>query len=342
MKFVCAAGICVKIISGSEWVQLKKILVTGAAGFLGSHLCDRLLGQGHWVTGIDNLLTGHVHNLAQAFHHPRFRFVEQDVRDKLSGEFSQIFHLASPASPIMYQKDPIETAKINFLGTLNVLELAQCCDARVLLASTSEAYGDPKVHPQPESYYGNVNPTGPRACYDEGKRIAETLAFDFQRLHSVDIRVARIFNTYGPRMNVDDGRVISSFIDQAHRNCDITVFGDGSQTRSFCYYADLVKGLDRLMNLQGTVGPINLGNPEEISIRSLAELVIELISSRSQVVRRPLPQDDPLQRCPDITLAKNLLGWSPKTSLREGLRETIAYYELQDSEGKLRSVQAAS
>lgn len=312
-----------------------RILVTGAAGFLGSHLCDRLLNSGNQVTGLDNFLTGHAENLAQSLQHPAFRLIEHDVMQPFEGEFDQIYHLASPASPPMYQKNPVETAKINFLGTLNALELAQTTGARFLLASTSETYGDPDVHPQPEHYNGNVNQTGPRACYDEGKRIAETLAFDFNRQHGVDIRVVRIFNTYGPRMNPDDGRVICQFIDQAFRNEDITVFGEGSQTRSFCYYTDLIDGLDRMMNNETSIGPVNLGNPEEISIRELAKLVIELTESSSAISTKALPVDDPKQRRPDISKAKSLLGWSPSVSLREGLLETITHNFAEQKGDKL-------
>ncbi len=303
-----------------------RILVTGAAGFLGSHLCDRLLAEGHDVTGLDNFMTGQPDNLVAAFRHPRFSFVEQDVVRPFSGRYDQIYHLASPASPPTYQRDPIQTAKINFLGTLNALELAQRSGARFFLASTSETYGDPKVHPQPESYFGNVNQTGPRACYDEGKRISETLAFDFHRHHGVDVRVVRIFNTYGPRMNPNDGRVVSSFIEQAFRGREVSVFGTGHQTRSFCFYSDLIDGFVRLMNSEDTIGPVNLGNPHEITIRELAELVIELTRSASRIKMTPLPKDDPKKRRPDISKARALLGWTPKVSLREGLLETIAYH----------------
>ena len=304
-----------------------KILVTGAAGFLGSHLCDRLLDRGHSVTGIDNFVTGHVDNLENAFQTGRFNLIHHDVVDPFEGKFDQIYHLASPASPPMYQKDPIATAKTNFLGTLNALELARATGARFLLASTSETYGDPDVHPQPESYQGNVNQTGPRACYDEGKRIAETLSFDFHRQYGVDIRVVRIFNTYGPRMNPDDGRVVSSFIEQALRGEDITLFGDGSQTRSFCFYSDLVDGLERMMNADRVTGPINLGNPHEVTIRELADAVTALVRSGSRVVFRDLPQDDPKKRRPDISRARSVLEWSPSVALKDGLLETIAFHE---------------
>jgi UDP-glucuronate decarboxylase len=306
-----------------------KIVVTGAAGFLGSHLCDRLLDDGHEVTGLDNLLTGSLANLDRARTNPAFAFVEHDVTHAFDHACDQIYHLASPASPPMYQRDPIRTAKINFLGTLHALELAQRTGARFLLASTSETYGDPEIHPQPESYWGRVNQTGPRACYDEGKRIAETLTFDFHRHHGVDVRVIRIFNTYGPRMDPDDGRVISSFIDQALQGLPITVFGDGSQTRSFCYYADLIDGMIRMMNASPIIGPVNLGNPEEIGIGDLARLVIELTRSTSAIVTRSLPQDDPRQRRPDISLAHAALDWRPGIDLRDGLRRTIDDYLTQ-------------
>jgi len=304
-----------------------KVLVTGAAGFLGSHLCDRLLAQGHEVTGIDNFVTGHVDNLHGALQTGRFNLIHHDVIQPFEGSYDQIYHLASPASPPMYQKDPIVTAKTNFLGTLNALELARATGARFLLASTSETYGDPDVHPQPESYQGNVNQIGPRACYDEGKRIAETLTFDFHRQHGVDIRVVRIFNTYGPRMNPSDGRVVSSFIEQALQGQDITVFGDGSQTRSFCFYSDLVAGLERMMTSDRTIGPVNLGNPEEVTIRALAEAVIALVPTGSRVVERDLPKDDPKKRRPDISRARTLLGWEPTIALKDGLPATIAYHE---------------
>lgn len=310
-----------------------RILITGSAGFLGSHLCDRLLQQGHHVVGIDNYLTGRAENLTQAFAHPAFEFKNHDVVTPFGGEFDQIYHLASPASPPMYQRNPVETAKINFIGTLNAMELAKRTGARILLTSTSEVYGDPEVHPQPEGYFGNVNQTGPRACYDEGKRIAETLAFDYHRQYGVDIRVVRIFNTYGPRMHNGDGRVVSQFIADAFAGRDIAVFGTGQQTRSFCFHADLVAGLDKMMNVDGLTGPINLGNPEEISIFDFAELVIELTGSSSRIVTRSLPIDDPKQRRPDISLAKRLLGWTPGVSLREGLLETIEQQTFSMTQG---------
>lgn len=301
------------------------ILVTGAAGFLGSHLCDVLLTQGHHVTGLDNFMTGYSANLALAHAHANFEFIEHDVQVPFFGSYDRIFHLASPASPPVYQREPIETAKINFMGTLNALELAHRTGARFLLASTSETYGDPEVHPQTEDYCGNVNQVGPRACYDEGKRIAETLTFDFHRRHNLDIRVVRIFNTYGPRMNPGDGRVVSNFIDQAFRGENITIFGDGQQTRSFCFYSDLVNGLMRMMETDGILGPINLGNPSEVTILDLAQEVIALTGSSAQLEMQPLPTDDPKRRKPDITKAQSVLDWHPTISLRDGLVETIAY-----------------
>ena len=275
---------------------------------------------------MDNFCTGHLSNLVIAMLNPAFTFVEHDVEEPFDGDFDQIYHLASPASPPMYQKNPITTAKTNFLGTLNALELADKLGARFLLASTSETYGDPSVHPQVESYNGNVNQTGPRACYDEGKRIAETLAFDFQRVRDVDVRVVRIFNTFGPRMNPADGRVISNFIEQALANREITIYGEGTQTRSFCYFQDLVDGLELAMNAGDLDGPVNLGNPEEVTICELAKLIVELSQSKSRLVSRNLPADDPRQRRPDIGKAKELLGWQPRVSLRDGLGRTIEYH----------------
>ena len=305
---------------------MKKILVTGAAGFLGSHLCDVLLKRGHHVTGMDNFQTGRISNLATAMSHCAFDLIVNDVVEPFGGAFDQIYHLASPASPPMYQKNPIDTAKTNFLGTLNALELAEKTGARFLLTSTSETYGDPAIHPQVEEYNGNVNQTGPRACYDEGKRIAETLAFDFHRTRNVDIRVVRIFNTYGPRMSPVDGRIISNFIDQAFAGRDITIFGDGSQTRSFCFYEDLIDGLERMMNAENTIGPINLGNPEEIEVVQLAKMIVEMCRTQSKPVSRELPQDDPKQRRPDISKAGALLNWRPKVTLLDGLERTISYF----------------
>ncbi|MCS6959581.1 MAG: SDR family oxidoreductase [Pseudanabaenaceae cyanobacterium SKYGB_i_bin29] len=300
-----------------------RILVTGGAGFIGSHLLDRLLAEGHEVICLDNLYTGTRSNIAQWQEHPRFRFVKHDVIEPIDVEVEQIYHLACPASPVHYQADPIRTLKTSFLGTLHLLELAAKYNARLLLASTSEVYGDPLVHPQAEDYWGNVNCTGIRACYDEGKRVAETLAFDFQRQHRTDIRVARIFNTYGPRMLENDGRVVSNFICQALRGKDLTVYGDGSQTRSFCYVSDLVTGLIALMNSDCLL-PVNLGNPGEYTILELAKTIKELVGNPIGITFQPLPQDDPQRRRPDITRAKTVLNWQPTIPLREGLEKTIA------------------
>ncbi len=300
-------------------------LVTGGAGFVGSHLCERLLREGDTVIALDDLSTGSRENINHLLGRKDFRFVLQDVTTPYEIQADRIFHLACPASPINYQRNPIKTVTTNVLGTLHGLSLAARTGARFLLASTSEVYGDPDVHPQPESYRGNVNPIGPRACYDEGKRCAETLCFDHYREAAVDIRVARIFNTYGPRMAVDDGRVVSNFIVQALRGEDLTVYGNGEQTRSFCYVDDLVDGLCRLMNGEH-VGPINLGNPGEFTIRELAEQVIALTGTKSQLIEKPLPADDPKQRRPDITKAKELLGYEPKIPLSEGLVSTVAYF----------------
>jgi len=300
-------------------------LVTGGAGFLGSHLCDRLLSEGHEVIAFDDLSTGSRDNIAHLMGRKNFRFVLQDVTSPFEVRADWIFHLACPASPVQYQRNPLKTLITNVVGTLRGLSLASRTGARFLLASTSEVYGDPDVHPQPEEYRGNVNQTGTRACYDEGKRCAETLCFDHHREAGVDIRVARIFNTYGTRMAVNDGRVISNFIVQALRGEDITIYGEGRQTRSFCYVDDLVDGLYRLMTSEH-IGPINLGNPGEFTIRELANRVIEMTGTRSKLVRRPLPADDPRQRCPDITKAKSLLGFVPRVSLAEGLATTIDYF----------------
>jgi UDP-glucuronate decarboxylase len=300
-------------------------LVTGGAGFVGSHLCDRLLSEGHRVIALDDLSTGSRENIAHLTHRKDFRFVLHDVTSPFEISADWIFHLACPASPVQYQRNPIKTIATNVMGTLNGLSLASRTGARFLLASTSEVYGDPDVHPQTEDYRGNVNPIGPRACYDEGKRCAETLCFAHHREASVDIRVARIFNTYGPRMAVADGRVISNFIVQALRNESITVYGDGSQTRSFCYVSDLVDGLMRLMH-SPRVGPINLGNPEECTIDELARGVIAATASRSRIIRRALPADDPRQRRPDVTRAKEMLEFVPRVPLYEGLRPTIDYF----------------
>ena len=304
-----------------------RILVTGGAGFLGSHLCDRLIAEGHEVTVIDNLFTGRKQNIAHLLSHPRFEFVRHDVIDPFKFEVDQIYNLACPASPPHYQYNPIKTIKTSILGSINCLGLAKRVKARVFQASTSEVYGDPHVHPQPESYWGNVNPIGKRSCYDEGKRCAETLFFDYHREHRVDIRVVRIFNTYGPRMHEADGRVVSNFIVQALRGDDITIYGDGSQTRSFCYVDDLIEGWLRLMAQTETVGPVNIGNPDEFTMLQLAELTLKLVGGKSKIVHRPLPADDPKQRRPDITLARNLLKWEPTVPLEEGLKRTIAYFK---------------
>jgi UDP-glucuronate decarboxylase len=304
-----------------------RILVTGGAGFLGSHLCDRLIADDHDVTVIDNLFTGRKQNIAHLLQHPRFEFVRHDVIDPFKFEVDQIYNLACPASPPHYQFNPIKTTKTSVMGAINCLGLAKRVKARVFQASTSEVYGDPAVHPQPESYWGNVNPIGKRSCYDEGKRCAETLFFDYHRENGVDIRVVRIFNTYGPRMHEADGRVVSNFIVQALRGQDITIYGDGSQTRSFCYVDDLIEGWLRLMAQTETVGPVNLGNPGEFTMLQLAELTLKLVGGKSKIVYKPLPADDPKQRRPDITLAQRVLGgWTPKVPLEEGLARTIAYF----------------
>ena len=305
----------------------KRILVTGGAGFLGSHLVDRLLEQGHDVTCLDNFFTGTKGNIRHLHGHPRFEMMRWDVTDPFKVEVDQIYNLACPASPVHYQYNAIKTVKTSVMGAINCLGLAKRVKARIFQASTSEVYGDPEVHPQVESYRGSVNPIGIRACYDEGKRVSETLFFDYHRQNGVDIRVVRIFNTYGPRMHPGDGRVVSNFIVQALQNEDITVYGDGSQTRSFCYVDDLVEGFIRMMNCEDFVGPVNLGNPGEFTILELAENVIRLTGSKSKIIYQDLPQDDPLQRQPDITLAKEKLGWEPKIPLEEGLKKTIAYFE---------------
>jgi UDP-glucuronate decarboxylase len=306
-----------------------RILVTGGAGFLGSHLCDRLLKDGHEVVCLDNLFTGRKTNIAHLLTQPSFEFVRHDVIDPFKFEVEQIYNLACPASPPHYQFNPIKTTKTSVMGAINCLGLAKRVKARVFQASTSEVYGDPAVHPQPETYWGNVNPIGRRSCYDEGKRCAETLFFDYYRENKVDIRVARIFNTYGPRMHPNDGRVVSNFIMQALRGEDLTIYGDGTQTRSFCYVDDLIDGFIRLMNQAETVGPINLGNPGEFTMLQLAELTIKLVGGKSRIAQKPLPVDDPKQRQPDITLAKKLLKWEPTVPLEEGLKRTIAYFRTQ-------------
>lgn len=320
----------------------KRTLVTGGAGFIGSHLCERLLADGHEVLCLDNYFTGRKRNIAHLLVNPRFELITHDVTHPILLEVDWIFNLACPASPIHYQYNPVKTTKVNVLGALNMLGLAKRVRARVLQASTSEVYGDPEVHPQKEEYWGSVNPIGRRSCYDEGKRVAETLFFDYLRQNSVDIKVIRIFNTYGPRMRPDDGRVVSNFIVQALQNKPITIYGDGSQTRSFCYIDDLIEGMVRMMDyetssrqknndytkpyLSGFPGPINVGNPHEVTIKEIAEKVVELSKSRSKITFEDLPEDDPRRRCPDITKAKKFLDWTPKIALDEGLKKTIEYF----------------
>jgi UDP-glucuronate decarboxylase len=305
----------------------KRILVTGGAGFLGSHLCERLLDAGHEVLCVDNYYTGRRSNIEHLFANPRFEALRHDITSPLVVEVDEIYNLACPASPVHYQFDPVQTLKTCVHGSINMLGLAKRVKAKIFQASTSEVYGDPLVHPQPESYWGHVNTIGIRSCYDEGKRAAETLFFDYHRQHHVDIRVVRIFNTYGPRMHPKDGRVVSNVVVQALKGEDITIYGDGSQTRSFCYVDDLIDGFLKLMNQDATVGPINIGNPNEFTIKQLAELAIELTGSKSTLTYAPLPQDDPRQRQPDITRARAELGWEPKIQLREGLGKTIAYFD---------------
>jgi UDP-glucuronate decarboxylase len=315
----------------------NRVLVTGGAGFLGSHLCDRLLEQGSSVVCLDNYFTGTRRNVEGMLSHPRFELVRHDVTFPLYIEVDQIYNLACPASPIHYQHDPVQTTKTSVHGAINMLGLAKRLRATILQASTSEVYGDPSVHPQSEDYWGHVNPIGPRSCYDEGKRCAETLFFDYWRQNKLRIKVARIFNTYGPRMHPNDGRVVSNFIVQALLGRDITIFGDGLQTRSFCYVDDLIDGLIRLMNTSDDVtGPVNIGNPTEFNMLELASLVIELTGSRSRIVHRQLPQDDPRQRRPDISKAKDVLGWTPQMPLREGLIRTMEYFEGQLSDQTVR------
>ena len=309
-------------------MRRKQILVTGGAGFLGSHLCEKLVNAGHEVLCVDNFYTGAKENLNGLLTSPRFEIIRHDITFPLYLEVDEIFNLACPASPIHYQFDPVQTTKTSVHGSINMLGLAKRIRAKILQASTSEVYGDPEIHPQDESYWGRVNPIGPRSCYDEGKRCAETLFFDYRRQHNLSIKVARIFNTYGPRMRPNDGRVVSNFIVQALTNQPITIYGDGQQTRSFCYVDDLIDGLVRLMDTSDDItGPINLGNPTEFTMMELADLVIELTGSRSAVDFKPLPIDDPKQRQPDITLARDTLGWAPSIPLRDGLVKTIAYFD---------------
>lgn len=306
---------------------MERILVTGGAGFIGSHLCERLISDGHEVICLDNLFTGNKENIQHLLTNPRFQFIEHDITEPFSAGIHQIYNLACPASPPNYQYNPIQTMKTSILGIINMLELAKTNNATLLQASTSEVYGDPHIHPQVETYWGNVNPIGIRSCYDEGKRAAETLMMDYHRQHDVDIRIVRIFNTYGENMDLNDGRVVSNFIVQALKGEDITVYGDGSQTRSFCYVSDLVEGLISMMNnSKNFIGPVNLGNPCEFRIKEFAELVINKTNSSSQITYKELPSDDPCKRKPDITLAKKVLNWAPQTNIEKGLENTIKYF----------------
>jgi UDP-glucuronate decarboxylase len=303
-----------------------RVLVTGGAGFLGSHLCDRLVAQGAEVLCLDNFFTGSKRNILHLMDHKNFEVVRHDLVQPVFLEVDQIYNLACPASPVHYQYNPVKTVKTSVMGAINMLGVAKRVKARILQASTSEIYGNPQEHPQKESYWGHVNPIGLRSCYDEGKRVAETLMMDYHRQNQVDVRIVRIFNTYGPRMAVSDGRVVSNFIVQALRNEPMTLYGDGSQTRSFCYVSDLVDGCMKMMNCEGFIGPVNLGNPHEFSIKSLAELVLKLTQSQSEMVYKPLPEDDPIQRRPDIALAKRELNWEPQVDLTQGLEKTIDYF----------------
>ncbi len=313
---------------------MERALVTGGAGFIGSYLCDHLLNQGNEVICLDNFFTGNKRNILHLMDNHRFELIRHDITQPILLEVDRIYHFACPASPIHYQYNPVKTIKTNVMGTINMLGLAKRVKARIMLASTSEVYGNPQIHPQPETYWGHVNPIGPRSCYDEGKRVAETLMMDYYRQSRVDIKIIRIFNTYGPRMAVNDGRVVSNFILQALRNQDITVYGDGSQTRSFCYIDDLVDGIFRMMECENFIGPVNLGNPQEFTILELAEKVVDLTGSRSKIKFLPLPEDDPVQRQPDISLAQKKLGWEPKVPIEEGLVSTIRYFETILSEEK--------
>ena len=315
----------------------QRILVTGGAGFLGSHLCERLLKDGNEVICLDNFYTGRKANIMHMLNDPMFTVVEHDITNPVYLQVDQIFNLACPASPVHYQYDPVHTMKTSVLGTINMLGLAKRVGAKMMHASTSEVYGDPDVHPQTEDYWGHVNPTGYRACYDEGKRAAETLCFDYRRRHDIDVKVVRIFNTYGPRMDSDDGRVVSNFIVQALKNEPITIYGDGSQTRSFCYVDDLIEAFVRVMSTDNFSGPVNLGNPGEFTILELAEKILALTGSTSVLVRKPLPPDDPRQRQPDITLARKILGWTPAVSLEHGLAPTIEYFDAVLGSGNLRN-----
>jgi UDP-glucuronate decarboxylase len=332
----------VRYCQGAPMIDRKRFLVTGGSGFLGSHLCDRLLNAGHDVICVDNYFTGRKQNIEHLLGHPRFELMRHDVTLPLYVEVDAIYNLACPASPVHYVHDPIQTTKTSVLGALNMLGLAKRLRCRIFQASTSEVYGDPSVHPQTEGYWGNVNPIGPRACYDEGKRCAETLFFDYHRQHGIEIKVARIFNTYGPRMAPNDGRVVSNFIIHALKGLPISIYGDGSQTRSFCYVDDLVEGFVRLMASPADVtGPMNLGNPGEFTIKELAELVLELTGSRSKLAYLPLPQDDPRQRKPDISFARDRLKWEPAVPLREGLIDTIAHFDRLLSAGAEQALNGA-
>lgn len=314
----------------------KRVLVTGGAGFLGSHLCEALLRKGHQVLAVDNLSSGRTANIEHLKDEPNFKFIRHDVVEPFEAEVDWIFNFACPASPDAYQTDPIQTTKTSMLGAFHMLGLAKRLKARFMQASTSEVYGDPKVHPQVESYWGNVNPVGIRSCYDEGKRVAETLASDYRRQNGVDTKIIRIFNTYGPRMRVNDGRVVSNFIVQALQGNDITIYGDGTQTRSFCYVDDLIKGIVLMMEKDNFPGPVNLGNPGEFTVGELAGIVIEMTNSKSRLINLPLPSDDPTQRKPDISLAKEKLGWEPAIPLREGIEKTIAYFEKELTKGNIK------
>ena len=321
----------------------KRVLVTGGAGFLGSHLCEKLIESGTHVICVDNFFTGAHQNMQGLFGHPRFELIRHDITFPLYVEVDEIYNLACPASPIHYQRDPVQTTKTSVIGAINMLGLAKRVKARIFQASTSEVYGDPQVHPQPENYWGHVNPVGSRSCYDEGKRCAETLFFDYRRQHGMPVKVCRIFNTYGPRMHPNDGRVVSSFIVQALTGRDITVFGEGLQTRSCCYVDDLISGFLTFMATPADViGPINLGNPDEFTIIELAKKVIDLAGSSSKIVHRPLPEDDPKQRQPDIAKAKELLGWAPQVPLEQGLKQTIAYFDRLLSDRRAREVAGIS
>lgn len=316
----------------------RRVLVSGGAGFVGSHLCEQLLKQGCQLLCVDNFFTGARYHIEHLLEHKHFELLRHDITHPLFVEVDEIFNLACPASPIHYQRDPVQTTKTSVIGAINMLGLAKRLKIKILQASTSEVYGDPNVHPQSETYWGHVNPIGPRSCYDEGKRCAETLFFDYWRQHGLPIKVVRIFNTYGPRMHPNDGRVVSSFIIQALQNQDITVFGEGEQTRSFCYVDDLVSGLINMMDTAPEItGPINLGNPNEMTVRELADVILDMTGSRSKIVHRPLPADDPRQRRPDISEAHRVLDWQPTTHLREGLIKTIAYFEELLAEGKITS-----